>query len=237
MEDFKNQIANAISESLEHDYIEYKVKNKMATNNNLRYARSDIINEKLTCIFSDPEKYNIIYFKRGSWNMIFVLNLISKSIVSITTNSNLEAIRNRENNTHYMQEILLRTNNDISADKQLYFFNNKIIEEDISLIDLDNIFRRLNLNISDFTYYIVTYTFKNEKVTKLDWNLFGKDFNLLETESLMNLIIPDAIDLTATDYQSNENYNSNNQSSSRKNIKLRLKYDKQKKNGTENNER
>ena len=231
MEDFKNHIANAISESLEHDYIEYKDKNKMATNNNLRYARSDIINEKLTSIFSDPEKYNIIYFKKGSWNMIFVLDLISKSIVSITTKSNLEAIRNKENNTHYMKEILLRTNNDISADKQLYFFSNKIIEEGISSNDLDDIFKGSYLNMNEFTYYIVTYTLEKDKLTSLDWNLFGKDFNLLRCESLMNLIIPDAIDLIYSDYQSDENYNSVNNSSPRKNIKLRLKDNKNKKNG------
>lgn len=96
-----------------------------------------------------------------------------------------------------MQTCLNYFNESITANSQISFdglyreFDTRLYNEDMS-----EIFSDTDIELEDYTYYIVAYDYNFNKVNEMNWYLLGPDFNVAEKSSIMNLIKPDFINLT-----------------------------------------
>lgn len=229
MENLKYMIANAIATALEVEFVNCKHKLNLDTRNCLGSMKSDVINTKLKEVLTS-DKYIIHGFKRHSWEGRLIIDLNSKSIISITSSSNLNRVPKDNNRKfpHYMQSILNYLNNKIETNKQISFDVGKSFDYDDYEKDFKNIFCNLDLDLKEFTYYVVTYDYKNNILIEMNWYLLGSDFNIAEKESIMKLIDPDFIDLTSLENEFNYEQNNNEDGKPNKGIELKLKGEKMK---------
>lgn len=232
MEKLKETIANVIAEALEQDFLDYKYKLNLDSYNCLGSMKSDVINTKLKEVFTS-ENYIIHKFKRFAWEGRFILDLNTKSLISITSISNLNRIPIEKNRKvpHYMQSILNCLNNDIETNKQMSIDLGKTFDIDVYEKDFKNIFYGLNIDFKEFTYYVVAYDYKFNKVSEMNWYLLGNEFNVAEKESILNLINPDFLDLTSSENESDDKLINKNNKKPNKGIKLGLKERNLKKHG------
>lgn len=232
MEKLKETIANVIAEALEQDFLDYKYKLNLDSYNCLGSMKSDVINTKLKEVFTS-ENYIIHKFKRFAWEGRFILDLNTKSLISITSISNLNRIPIEKNRKvpHYMQSILNCLNNDIETNKQMSFDLGKTFDIDVYEKDFKNIFYGLNIDFKEFTYYVVAYDYKFNKVSEMNWYLLGNEFNVAEKESILNLINPDFLDLTSSENESDDKLINKENKKPNKGIKLGLKERNLKKHG------
>lgn len=203
------------------------------TKNCFGMMKSDVINKHLKQVF-DSSRYIIHTFKRYSWEGVLVIDLESKSLVSITSNSNLNHVPKVKERSipHYMQTLLHCLNARVDANQQITFEGFESFEDEVYEDDFAKIINGLDLDFNDFTYYIVAYDFKSNKVTDMSWYLLGPDFNIAEKTNMMELVKPDFIELTASDDLEIGNDNSTEkQPQPRKGIPLGLKENKLKKEG------
>lgn len=232
MKKLKETIANVIAEALEQDFLECKYKLNLDTLNCLGGMKSDVINTKLKEVLTS-QNYIIHKFKRRAWEGRFILDLTTKSLISITSISNLNRISMDKNRKvpHYMQSILNCLNKDIESNKQMSFDLGKTFDYSVYDKDFKNIFYGLNIDIEKFTYYVVAYDYKFNKVSEMNWYLLGNEFNVAEKESIMGLINPDFLDLTSSENESDDKLISNEDKKPNKGIKLGLKEKNLKKHG------
>lgn len=225
MEKLKEIIANMVVQSLERDFLEKKYILDLDSHNNLGMMKSDVINTNLTKAFSS-NRFIIHKFKRYAWEGRFIVDLQTKIIVSITTISNLNHIPKVKGRKtpHYMQTALKVFNDTKTVKKQMSFDFYSDFHPEIYKEDMSNLFSSLDINLDEYTYYVVAYDFRRNKVTELNWCLLGSEFNVVEKSSMMNLVKPDFIDLTQ-----GENFNCDasevieQKKSLKKRIKLGLK--------------
>lgn len=224
MEKLKETIANVIAEALEQDFLDCKYKLNLETYNCLRSMKSDVINTKLKEVLTS-ENYIIHKFKRYAWEGMFILDLNTKSLISITSISNLNRIPKDKNRKvpHYMQTNLNYLNNDIEANKQMSFELGKTFDNNVYEEDFKNIFYGLNIDLKEYTYYIVAYDYKFNKVSEMNWYLLGNQFNIAEKESIMSLISPDFLDLTSSENESDDKLRNKEDNKPNKGIRLGLK--------------
>ncbi|HGN3651333.1 TPA: DUF5986 family protein [Streptococcus pyogenes] len=232
MKKLKEIIANVIVEALEQDFLDCKYKLNLDTHNCFGGLKSDVINTKLREVLTS-ENYIIHKFKRYAWEGRFILDLESKSLVSITSISNLNRIPKDKNRRvpHYMQSILYYLNSEIDTNKQISFDLGKTFNPDVYEQDFKNIFSGLDINLSDFTYYVVAYDYKANKINEMDWYLLGNEFNIAKKESIMNLINPDFINLTRLENDFSDELTEIAENKPNKGIKLGLKEKNVKKHG------
>ncbi|HEN2291930.1 TPA: hypothetical protein U4Q90_002247, partial [Streptococcus agalactiae] len=91
MEKLKETIANVIAEALEQDFLDCKYKLNLDSHNCLGSMKSDVINTKLKEVLTS-DNYIVHKFKRYAWEGRFILDLDTKSLISITSISNLNRI-------------------------------------------------------------------------------------------------------------------------------------------------
>lgn len=232
MEKLKETIANVIAEALEQDFLDCKYKLNLDSHNCLGSMKSDVINTKLKEVLTS-DNYIVHKFKRYAWEGRFILDLDTKSLISITSISNLNRIPIDKNRKvpHYMQTILNCLNNEIEANKQMSFELGKTFNPDVYEQDFKNIFSGLDINLSDFTYYVVAYDYKFNKVSEMNWYLLGNQFNIAEKESIMSLISPDFLDLTSSENESDDKSINKEDNKPNKGIRLGLKEKNLKKHG------
>ena len=225
MENFKKSLANVIVESLEQDFLGMKYKLDLDSSNYLGMMKSDVINTNLIKVFTS-DRYVVHKFKRRAWEGRFVLDIESKSLVIITSIPNLNkipAVKDRKV-PHYMQTVLWYLNDAVTAKKQISFnpmfsFDSRVYEDDFA-----NIFGQLDIDLDDYTYYVVAYDFNSNKVTDMNWYLLGTEFNVAEKTSMMDLVNPDFINLTNSDVESHEELlEEEEKDEPKKGIKLGLK--------------
>lgn len=232
MEKLKETIANIIAEALEQDFLDCKYKLNLDSYNCLGSMKSDVINTKLKEVLTS-ESYIIHKFKRYAWEGRFILDLDSKSLISITSIPNLNRIPIDKNRKvpHYMQSILNCLNNDIEANKQMSFELGKTFDNDVYEKDFKDIFYGLNVDFKEYTYYVVAYDYKFNKVSEMNWYLLGNEFNVAEKESIMSLINPDFLELTSSENESDDKLTNKEDNKPNKGIKLGLKEKNLKKHG------
>lgn len=225
MEELKKIIATTIVESLEQDFLDKKYSLGLNSHNCLGMMRSDVINTKLEDNFSS-ERYIIRKFNRSGWEGRFIIDLETKSLISITTILNLNNVlkAKRRKTPHYMQTLSYWLNGGVETNQQMCFegfekFNNEVYEEDFK-----KILSGLNVDFNDFTYYIVAYNFKSNKVIDMKWYLLGAEFNIAEEVSMMQYVKPNFVDLTSAQEMIDEQGQSTNeQPQPSKRVKLGLK--------------
>lgn len=232
MEKFKENIANIIVESLEHDFLEKKYSLELDSKNCFGMMKSDVINTNLKKVF-DSERYIIHKFNRSAWEGRFIIDLGTKSLVSITSVSNLNHVPKVKERKipHYMQTLLNCLNEKIQSNQQISFEGFSSFDSEVYEDDLNNILNGLNLNLEEYTYYVVAYDFYANKVSDINWYLLGPKFNVAEKTSLMALVKPDFINLTMEDIINGESQLNSRESLPKKGIKLRLKEKSMKKEG------
>lgn len=232
MDELKKKIANEIRISLEQDFPQYKDQLILDSHNYVGGLKSDAINTRLNKDFKS-DNYIIHGFKRCAWEGRFIIELDSKSIISITSISNLERVSKDKNRKvpHYMQSILNYLNDDIESERQITFEVGKTFDDDIYEKDFKNIFSKLKLDFKDFTYYVVAYDYSFGKVHEMNWYLLDNEFNVANKESMMKFIDPDFIDLTDVENDFNVTSTEGEAEEPSKGIKLGLKKKKIKKHG------
>lgn len=232
MKKLKETIANVIAEALEQDFLECKYKLNLDTLNCLGDMKSDVINTKLKEVLTS-QNYIIHKFKRRAWEGRFILDLTTKSLISITSISNLNRISMDKNRKvpHYMQSILNCLNNEIEANKQMSFELGKTFDNDVYEKDFKNIFYGINIDFEEYTYYVVAYDYKFNKISEMNWYLLGNQFNIAEKESIMSLISPDFLDLTSSENESDDKLINKEDNKPNKGIRLGLKEKNLKKHG------
>jgi len=234
MDNLKRKLVNCITESLNSDVPDKKYALGLDSHNYERFLKSDVINSNLKMKFSE-ENYIVHKFKKGGWEGRFIIDLDTKAIVSITTTQNLKNIPTVKDRRipHYMQSCLYVINEHVNSPKQISFGDQgtRFCREDYEE-DFNNLTSSLDLDIEEYTYYVVTYDYKFNKVTDITWYLMDKDFVVATSESLSNLIKPDFTELTSELVVDKENKASNksqNSEKSKKGIPLGLKKENKKK--------
>lgn len=233
MEILKEKIANIIVKSLEHDFLDKKYSLDLDSKNCFGMMKSDIINTNLRKVF-DSERYIIHKFNRFAWEGRFIIDLDTKSLVSITSISNLNHVPKVKERKipHYMQTLLNCLNEEIKSNQQISFEGFSSFDSEVYKDDLNNILSGLDLNFEEYTYYVVAYNFYANKVLDINWYLLGPRFNIAEKTSLMGLVKPDFINLTMEEnIISGESQSNSRESLPKKGIKLGLKEEPMKKEG------
>lgn len=233
MENLKEIVANVIVESLEHDFLEKKYSLNLDSHNCLRMMKSDVINTHLKKVFNS-DRYIVHKFNRFAWEGRFIIDLESKSLVSITSISNLNHIPKVKERRipHYMQTLLKSLNESVITNQQMSFEVYSEFETEVYEDDMSQIFNGLDIDMDNYIYYVVAYDYSSNKVTEMNWYLLGAEFNIAEKSSMMDLVKPDFINLTVAENLKDTSVNSQElKESPKKGIKLGLKENIQKKEG------
>lgn len=233
MEKLKETIAITIVEALEQDFIDKKYSLDLDSKNCLGMMKSDVINTNLKKKFNS-ERYIVHKFNRYAWEGRFIIDLETKSLISITSISNLNHVPKVKGRKipHYMQTILHCLNEEVKYNQQMSFEGFEEFDSEVYEEDFEKILSGLDVNFNEFTYYVVAYDFKSNKVVDMNWYLLGSGFNIAEETSMMELVKPDFMDLTTSQEIIDEQDKSiNEQSRPGKGVKLGLKEEVLKKEG------
>ena len=131
-----------------------------------------------------------------------------------------------------MQTILHCLNEEVKSNQQMSFEGFEEFDSEVYEEDFEKILSGLDVNFNEFTYYVVAYDFKSNKVVDMNWYLLGSGFNIAEETSMMELVKPDFMDLTTSQEIIDEQDKSiNEQSRPGKGVKLGLKEEVLKKEG------
>lgn len=231
MDHLKELIANGIFRALGQEFVYKKQILGLKTANCYRDLKLDIIYWLLEETFNS-EDYFIYNFRRSYWGGRILVDLNSKSLVSITSTMNLNNVSRgkHSNKYHYMKTINNSLNSDFEPHKQLSFDSSNTYSEEIYNKEFNDIFSDIGIDLKGFTYYIVAYDYKSNIVTNIDWYLFGKDFYIEEKESLMKYIKPDILELTSLENETDDTDTNSEYFEPNEGIKLGLKKKKSKKN-------
>lgn len=181
--------------------VDLEIKRKeldLDSENYLGFIKSDLINTRLKEYFSESDCF-IHSFKRGGWEGRMIIDMKERIIYSITSTKNLSIIPKVKERKipHYMQSCVSVINGNIEAPKQTTFIEvGSKFSEDLYIDDCNNIFRDLDINLDEFTYNVVTYVHKHNKVLDPEIHLLSDNFQLIETKSLNEYIKPDFAALT-----------------------------------------
>ena len=231
MEHLKESIANGIVKALEQDFLNNKYSLELATTNCFKDLKSDTINTLLDNEFTSDGCF-VHKFKRRCWQGMVLIDLNSKALVSITSTMNLKRVSKDKSRKvpHYMQSIINSLNKHIQSHNQLSFSFFNTFDEETYDRDFNNIFSKIDIDLKDFTYYVVAYDYKFNKVTGINWYLLGSDFYIEEKESLMKYIKPDILELTNLENETDDTDTNSEYFEPNEGIKLGLKKKKSKKN-------
>lgn len=184
------------------------------------------------------ERYKIQEFKKADLEGRFLIDLETKSIVTITSISNLDSIAKKgkikQKTPHYAQTMVNRFNNKFNSYQQLQFngFDKFDFGSDLHENQLKNLLKGIDIDLDDFTYYIVAYDFNSDKVIEMYWYLYNANFQIVEKEDMMKYVKPDFIYLTNSSDVTEKLYDSvDTQRQPTKRIKLGLKKGVQRKKG------
>lgn len=205
MERLKELIANTVVSALEQDYVYKKNILDLPTANCHRDLKLDTIYWRLEEIFTSDDCF-IHDFKRSYWKGKILVDSKSKSLVSITGTTNLNKVSRDKysSSDHYMKIISNSLNTDVKPNKQLSF--DPLYTDGVGIYnkEFNDIFSDIGIDLKGYTYYIVAYDYKSDKVIDIIWYLFDSDFNEVYTESLIKFIKPDIIELTNSESETED---------------------------------
>ena len=188
----------SIIQALEVDLQITKEYLDLDSENYLGSIKGDLINTKLKEYFSEPDCF-VHAFKRGGWQGRMIIDINGRIIYSITSVKNLAIIPNLKERKvpHYMQSCLSVINEHREAPQQISLIEvESEFPEDLYRNDCNKIFQDLDINLGEFTYYVLTYDHNYNKVLDPKLHLLSKDFQSIETKSLNEYIKPDFATLT-----------------------------------------
>lgn len=187
------------------------------------FLKSDIINSNLEREIKKYSSYKSHRFKKGSWEILLLINQLEKKVYSFTTENNIQHIYKKNNFNHYMQVISSQLNKNIETNvSQMSFFNDY---ESISKRQKTT-FKSItnNFDLNGYEYYIISYSVKDGIISEIYKRKFNQNFECVEKESLIHLLKPNYADLTEVDiYSIENNFNKNNSPKNTKKVKLTLK--------------
>lgn len=194
----QNSLLNAVAVSLNSDLPETTEKMSLETNNYERAIKSDLIYTKLQNI-CEKNDYLLVQFKKSAWKCCLVLDPVSKSIVCITTIQNFRRVQKLKNKVspHYMQSLAYVLNDNTDILEQITLLPN--IESAYHCDyhnDFNKIFSDFAIDTSKFTFYILAYEHKSSIITNVEWYKPNMNLEIVESTSLLDLLIPDPADLT-----------------------------------------
>lgn len=228
----------SIVQAIEVDLPDKIVQMNLETDNYVRIIKGDLINTRLKEILFEPNYY-IHPFNKGGWKGRMIIDNDNLNIFSITSMDNLSRIpKVKERNIpHYIQSCLYTINKSLKASEQISFIDigSKFADEDY-LDDCNKLFNNININLDEFTYYILTYEHKYHKIVDVQLHLLDKDFQEVDKKSLNEFIKPDFASLTEVIISDDETILNTGKATTkellapRKGIKPKLKENKKEKN-------
>lgn len=232
------KIVYSIVQAIEVDLLDKIVQMNLETDNYVRIIKGDLINTRLKEILLEPNYY-IHSFNRGGWKGRMIIDNENLNIYSITSMENLLRIpRVKERRIpHYMQSCLCTINKTLKASEQISFIDigSKFADE-VYLDDCNMLFNNVNINLDEFTYYILTYEHKYHKIVDVQLHLLDKDFQVVDKKSLNEFIKPDFANLTEVFISDDETISKTGKATTkellapRKGIKPKLKENMKEKN-------
>lgn len=192
------KIVYSITQALEVDLEITKEELDLDSENYVGFVKGDLINTRLKKYFSESDCF-VHSFKRGGWEGRMIIDIKERTICSITSTKNLSIIPKVKERKipHYMQSCLSIINEHREAPKQTSFIEvESKFADDFYMDDCNQIFQGLDINLNEFTYYVVTYDHKFNKVLDPKVHLLSYDFQAIEIKSLNEYIKPDFAALT-----------------------------------------
>ena len=205
MEKLKKEIANIVAKSMEQDFLDIKYSLLLESHNFYRIIKIDIINDNLMGL-NKFDSYHAHKFVRSGWEGRLIIDTKTKSIISVTTISNLRQLISKieTRKYHYIDIILFNLNSKYNLYEQIQLEETLNIEDQTYKRKFKEITNNLDINLEDYTYHIVAYDFRYDKVVDMNMYLMDSNFNILKKSELMSYIEPDYIELT---YPNNINTN------------------------------
>ncbi len=230
LESLKELIATGIVRALEQEFVYKKQNLGLKTANCYRDLKLDTIYSILEEMFTSDD-YFIHNFRRSYWKGQILVDLNSKALVSITSTKNLKRLSKDKSRKvpHYMKTIINSLNSEFKPHKQLSFDSSNTDGDEIYNKEFNDIFSDIGISLKRFTYYIVAYDYKSNKVPDINWYLFGRDFYIEDEESLMKYIKPDVLELTSLENETDDANTNSEGHEPNEGIKLGLKKKKSKK--------
>lgn len=192
------KIVYSIVQAIEADLPDKITQMDLETDNYVRVIKGDLINTRLKEMLLEPN-YHIHSFNKGGWKGRMIIDKNNSNIFSITSMDNLSRIPKVKDRRipHYMQSCLNIINKMVEAPKQISLIDlgSEFLEEDY-LDDYNKLFNNTDINLDGFTYYILTYEHKYNKIINVQLHLLNKDFQEVDKKSLNEFIRPDFASLT-----------------------------------------
>lgn len=195
------KIGQAIAKAVGPDIRRYKANHELETYNSIRILRGDYINTNLKAMVDGMELHT---FKRSSWDGRLLIDRRNNLTYSICTKQTLESIPKAKNRhiPHYLQTILHIENADVKPMYEQMMLPGMQAEtmpfdEDDYRDDYKQVMGE-DITFDDrYRHLVITYETKQSEITYISAKLLDPNCNLSQEYSMMNLLKPDYIDLSA----------------------------------------
>lgn len=198
------KIVRAVEKGCGEDVRSYIEQSDKATNNALKFLRSDNINTNLRDTVAS-ETVDLKTFPRGGWTGCLLIDRLHLLTFTICAKQTLDRIPRKKDRSipHYLQSILYAQNSQITVpDRQMFFpglvdrvaqFSDEVLKDDYCKIMADDI------SFGDgYRHIVIIYERDQYQISSIAMRLLDKDFRIAQEYSLMDLLHPNFGDLTAT---------------------------------------
>lgn len=200
------KIGKAVEKGVGEDIRAYLRNSDNATNNAVVFLRGDCINTNLNNSVKS-ETVEIKYFHRSAWKGCIVVDRGNELTYSVASKNTLERIPQKKNRKtpHFLQTILNTENkNETGVEKQMSLadidssFGSKFTDE-----EYEDDFQKImddTLSPNDgYRHWVIEYEAKHNILVNLNAKLLDRDFDVVQSIDLMEMLKPDFGDLTASD--------------------------------------
>ena len=170
------------------------------THNFLGHFRGDCINTNIR-LGINVENITILPFQRSGYAGRLVIDHTNKVTYSITTEQNLRSIprKKRRRTPHFLQTLLGIENVAYESEyKQLTLIPMNLFDEQTLQEDFKSIIASLFTPDEGYVHYIIAYTSGKSGLLDVQLLFLDRDFDVIDSESLNDFIIPDYAELTAS---------------------------------------
>jgi len=197
-ESLERMLVWAINKAVADDIPQLFSEHPLDTHNFLGHFRGDCINTNLRWGISS-ENITILPFQRSGYAGRLVIDHMNKISYSITTDQNLRSIPKKKGRRtpHFLQTLLGIENAAFeSTCKQLSFMPMNLFEKETLQKDFDSIIANLFTSDEGYVHYIIAYTPGKHGLLDVQLFFLDKDFDVIDSQSLNEFIVPDYAELT-----------------------------------------
>lgn len=204
--DLLHKIVYSINTAIAVDVFQEFCENRLETNNRIRLAYGDHINENLRRYAVERGKVELISFTRYAWAGRILVDYENKVTYTICTEATLKAVARKHGlSPHYLKSILFVENHEYEGvPKQvnladLYPDSVPFTPEELE-VDYDKIMQGQIDKLDGYIHYVIVYRAERFSINEIRLVLLDKDITEVESVSLMAFMEPDFGFLTQPDF-------------------------------------